>query len=140
MRKLNSKNKLLILGLSIFTFLVLSAVCVFIIFKIKDYNVKYDVSSISYLYNKDKELITVKNNSYIKKDFIGNYYLVQDKKKVSLGNKVVIYNSSTGEMKLLGTFYEVLDNGETKKYTNENIFSALSNKIFKISGFDKDKI
>lgn len=133
MRKLNSKNKLLILGLSIFTFLVLSAVCVFIIFKIKDYNVKYDVSSISYLYNKDKELITVKNNSYIKKDFIGNYYLVQDKKKVSLGNKVVIYNSSTGEMKLLGTFYEVLDNGETKKYTNENIFSALSNKIFKIS-------
>ena len=36
-------------------------------------------------------------------------------------------------MKLLGTFYEVLDNGETKKYTNENIFSALSNKIFKIS-------
>ena len=75
MRKLNSKNKLLILGLSIFTFLVLSAVCVFIIFKIKDYNVKYDVSSISYLYNKDKELITVKNNSYIKKDFIGNYYL-----------------------------------------------------------------
>ena len=67
MRKLNSKNKLLILGLSIFTFLVLSAVCVFIIFKIKDYNVKYDVSSISYLYNKDKELITVKNNSYIKK-------------------------------------------------------------------------
>ena len=124
MRKLNSKNKLLILGLSIFTFLVLSAVCVFIIFKIKDYNVKYDVSSISYLYNKDKELITVKNNSYIKKDFIGNHYLVQDKKKVSLGNKVVIYNSSTGEMKLLGTFYEVLDNGETKKYTNENIFSA----------------
>ena len=96
MRKLNSKNKLLILGLSIFTFLVLSAMCVFIIFKIKDYNVKYDVSSISYLYNKDKELITVKNNSYIKKDFIGNYYLVQDKKKVSLGNKVVIYNSSTG--------------------------------------------
>ena len=72
MRKLNSKNKLLILGLSIFTFLVLSAVCVFIIFKIKDYNVKYEVSSISYLYNKDKELITVKNNSYIKKDFIGN--------------------------------------------------------------------
>ena len=54
MRKLNSKNKLLILGLSIFTFLVLSAMCVFIIFKIKDYNVKYDVSSISYLYNKDK--------------------------------------------------------------------------------------
>ena len=38
MRKLNSKNKLLILGLSIFTFLVLSAMCVFIIFKIKDYN------------------------------------------------------------------------------------------------------
>ena len=55
MRKLNSKNKLLILGLSIFTFLVLSAVCVFIIFKIKDYNVKYDVSSISYLYNKDNK-------------------------------------------------------------------------------------
>ncbi len=133
MRKLNSKNKLLILGLSIFTFLVLAVICVFIVIKIKDYNVRYVVSPVSYLYNKDKELITIKNDSYIKKDFIGNYYLVDGKEKNPLGNKVVIYNSTSGEIKLLGTFYEVKENGETQKYTNENIFSALSNKIFKIS-------
>lgn len=133
MRKLNSKNKLLILGLSIFTFLVLAALCVFIIFKVKDYNVKYEVDSVSYLYNKAGELITIKDKSYIKKDFLGGYYLIQDKKKISLGNKVVIFNSSTSEMKLLGTFYEVKDNGETQKYTNESIFSSLSNKVFKIS-------
>ena len=53
MRKLNSKNKLLILGLSIFTFLVLSAVCVFIIFKIKD--IAYIDKEKNIIYNKTRK-------------------------------------------------------------------------------------
>lgn len=133
MRKLNKNNKILITILSMFTFLVLASLIIFIVFKVKDYNIKYDVKAISYVYNNASELITVKNNTYVKKDLLGRYILFLDKEKINLGKSAVIYNSSINEIKLLGTFYEVTKNGETKKYTDETSFSGVSNRIFKIS-------
>ena len=114
MRKLNSKNKLYIVLLSLFTVICLGAITVFIIVKIKDYNIKYNISSVSYVFNSDNELVTIND------------------KNINLGKNAVIYNSSSNELKLLGTFYEIKENGETKKYSGETNISASLNKIFKL--------
>lgn len=132
MRKLNSKNKLYIILLSLFTVICLGIVIVFIVIKVKDYNVKYNISSVSYVFNSDNELVTIKDSAYVKKDFLGTYYLNNNDKNINLGKNAVIYNSSTNELKLLGTFYEIKENGETKKYTGETTISASLNKIFKL--------
>ncbi|MGN1379850.1 MAG: hypothetical protein ACI4XR_05645 [Bacilli bacterium] len=132
MRKLNKQNKIYITLLSLFVIICLVVIAIFIIYKIKDYNIKYKILPVSYVFNSDKELITIKDNTYAKKDFFRNYYLIDNENKISLGKNVVIYNSSDNEITLLGTFYEILENGETKKYSGESIFSSYLNKIFKI--------
>ena len=132
MRKLNKQNKIYITLLSLFVIICLVVVSIFIVYKIKDYNIKYKISPVSYVFNSDKELITIKDNTYVKKDFFGNYYLIDKESKINLGKNVVIYNSSDNEITLLGSFYEILENGETKKYSGESSFSSYLNKIFKI--------
>ena len=59
MRKLNKQNKIYITLLSLFVIICLVVVSIFIVYKIKDYNIKYKISPVSYVFNSDKELITI---------------------------------------------------------------------------------
>lgn len=132
MRKLNKQNKTYITALSIFTALCLIGIIVFIVYKIKDYNTRYDINPISYVYSKG-ELLSIKDKTYAKKDLLGRYYILLNEKKENIGKNSVIYNSSSGEALLLGTFYEIKENGETKKYTGQTTVNTSANRIFKIS-------
>lgn len=134
MRKLNTKNKNYILALSIFVLLAIVGIAIFIIFKIKDMNIKYVINADSYVYNSEKELLKIEKDTYAKKTFLNNYYAVIDDKKVSLYENPVIYNETSREITLLGTFNEILANGQINKLKGENkIVASALNRIFKIS-------
>ena len=134
MRKLDKKNKTFIIALSALTILVLAVIIGFIIVKIGKTTVKYDILSSSFVYNSSKELISIKEDAYAKRNVFDNYYVVLEDEKVSVGSKPVFYNERTREIKLLGTFYEVSKNGEVTKYNGETIIESVNTpRLFKIS-------
>ena len=134
MRKLNSKNKSLIITLSIFALLVFIGILIFIIINISKTTIKYEIIGSNYVYNSDGELIFIKDNTYAKRNVFDKYYVIIDNKKVNLGSKPVFYNEKTRELKLLGTFFEVTKNGEVNKTSGETTIDNLNNsRLFKIS-------
>lgn len=134
MRKLNSKNKAYIVALSALVAIVGIIVILFIVYKIKDINIKYDISKGSVVFNSDNELVTFSESTYAKKNLIGSYYALENDKKVNITSNPVIYNKNNRIIKLLGTFYEIKDNGETSKIKGEtDIENTISSRIFKIS-------
>lgn len=134
MRKLNKKNKAYIIALSSLVAIVFVVIALFIIYKIKDINIKYEVSAGSFVYNKDNELVSITNDTYVKKDFLSNYYIIKDDKKINIGSNAIIYNSNARTIKLLGTFYEIKDSGEVNKFKGESdITNTITSRLFKIS-------
>lgn len=134
MRKLNKQNKAYIIALSSLVAIVFIALCLFIVYKLKDISIKYDVYAGSYVYNSNKELVSITNDTYIKKNFLGTYCLLKDDKKITIGDTAIIYNSKDRTIKLLGTFYEIKDSGEVNKIKGEtDITNTVSSRLFKIS-------
>jgi len=133
MRKLNKKNKIYIIALSIVALLLLGVALVFIFYKIKDINMEYDIPKGSVVYNSKNEIVTIKDKTIAKKDLLGRYYILIDGEKEYIGGTSVVFNNQTKEIKLLGTFHEVLRNGEINKLKGETtINSTASSRIFKI--------
>ena len=134
MRKLDKKNKTFVIALSALTILVLTVIIGFIIVKIGKTTIKYNLLSGSYVYNSSKELVSIKENTYAKRNVFDNYYVVLDNEKVNVGSKPVFYNERTRGLKLLGMFYEIAKNGEVTKYSGEtSIDSVNTPRLFKIA-------
>lgn len=133
MRKLNKKNKTYIIVLSVLTLLVLIAIIVFIGFKIKDLNTKYDIALGSVVYNNASEIVHIEKATIAKKNLLGNYFVINENEHINVGKAPVFFTSQTKELKLLGTFYEILKNGEVNKLKGETtVNSTASSRIFKI--------
>ena len=133
MRKLNKKNKTYIIALSILTLILLGAILVFIGFKVKELNTKYDIALGSVVYDDNNEIVHINEDTYAKKDLFGRYFVMNEENKVVVGSAPVFFTSSMKEIKLLGTFYEILKNGEINKLKGETtINSTAASRIFKI--------
>lgn len=134
MRKLDGKNKFFITGLLIFVIIIFVAAGIFIAFRIKSLNVKYEVNNGSVVLNTNNELVKIIKNTYAKKDILGRYYIEVEKEKIYVGDAPVIFNVKNNDIKLLGTFYEILENGKIDKLKGETTMnSAIVNRIFKIA-------
>lgn len=134
MRKLDKKNKLFITALSAFVILVFIGLSIFIVYKIGQTSIKYNVKNNSYVYNNAGELININEDGYVKKNLTDKYILYTGDEKINIGSNPAIFNQSIRELKLLGTFYEVSKNGEVAKIKGENdINTNGSSKLYKIS-------
>ena len=134
MRKLDKKNKTFIVALSALTIIVLVIMIGFIIVKIGKTTVKYDILSGSFVYNSSKELVSIKDKTYAKRNVFDNYYVILDNEKINVGSKPVFYNERTRSLKLFGTFYEIAKNGEVKKYNGETTIDSVNTpRLFKIA-------
>ena len=134
MRKLDKKNKSFILALSAIALIAFAIIITFIIMTISKTTIKYDVLEDSYVYNEEGELIHITEDTYAKKNVFDKYYVLVNNKKEDIGAKPVIYNAKTRELKLLGSFYEVSQNGDVKKYKGETIIDKSSkSRLFKIA-------
>lgn len=133
LRKLNKNNKIFITILAASVLLIFSGIILFIVYKVKELNIRYDVTEKSSVYNTSNELVYIENNTYAKKNLLGNYYVVVDEDKVSVGSNPVIYNEETKDILLLGTFFEIMANGEINKLKGETIITSSDiNRIYKI--------
>ena len=113
MRKLGKKNGILFAFMIILSLIIIAIFSISIFYASKMDTSTYDVSTGSIIYDDDFLAVEVEENSKIKKGFDNSYYLiVNNSKKMKIGNNVVVYNPDEYKMNLVGSFYQVLENGE----------------------------
>ena len=129
--KRNKKNFVIILVLSV------AIICVFSLFiyrYLKSSKIKYEVAAGTIMQDVLKNYVTVDNDAILKVKWNGNYYLEYNDDKVSLGNKLVSYNTIDGSLRLYGTFYEITEEAKVVQHTGETILNNTTDaKFYKLA-------
>jgi len=135
MRKYDKRNKIY-MGIVLIASLILIIIFSFFIAKvIKNGKIEYYVDAGSILYDKDKNLIRLEDESVLKIKWNDEYYLMENKNMYMLGNKGVIFNPSKQEVVLYGKYYEVTAAGEDKVlvYEDETIVKTTESRFLKMA-------
>lgn len=132
-RKYDIKNK------RSFVIILILAIATIGIFSLFIYNyskvskIEYIIESGSVLQDIDKNYVTIDDDAILKVRWNGNYYLEYNDEKINLGKKVIVYNTIQGNMKLYGTFYEILNDGKIIENKNETVLeNTTKSKFYKI--------
>jgi len=132
-RKYDMKNKRSFIIIVILSVAVIGIFSLFIYKYSKASKIEYSVESGSVLQDVEKNYLTIDDDAILKVRWDGDYYLIYDDKKIELGNKVIVYNTITGGMKLYGSFYEINSDGKIVEYRNETILeNTTDSKFYKL--------
>ena len=132
-RKYDIKNKRSFIIIVILSIVIIGIFSLFIYKYSKTSSIEYTIDSGTILQDVLKNYITVDDDAKLKIRWNGNYYLEYNDEKISLGKKVIAYNTVTGGMKLYGTFYEILSDGKIIENKNETVLhNTTEAKFFKL--------
>ena len=132
-RKYDVKNKRSFIIIVILAIAVIGIFSLFIYKYTKASKIQYVIESGSILQDVKKNYITVDDDAVLKIRWDDNYYLVYNDKKIDLGNKVIVFNTITGGMKLYGTFYEINSDGKIVENRNETVLAnTTDDKFYKL--------
>ena len=123
----NKRNFIIILILSI----IIIGIFSLFIYKYKHAGkIEYVVKTGSVVQDSSKNFVNVEEDALLKVRWNGNYYLVYQDNKISLGKKVIVYDTITGDIKLYGKFYEIETNGKIIENNNETVLTNSGNTKF----------
>ena len=132
-RKYDIKNKRSFIIIIVLSIAVIGIFSLFIYKYSKASKIEYKIDSGSVLQDVEKNYLTIDDDAILKVRWDGDYYLIYDDKKIDLGNKVIIYNTITGGMRLYGSFYEINSDGKIVEYRNETILeNTTDSKFYKL--------
>ena len=134
MRKYDGKNKKfiwIIMGIA----LVIVVIFSFFLKKVLDVGkIEYTASAGSVVFDADKNKIDITNDTKLKIKWSGNYYLLDDDSMINLTDHAVVYDTSNGNLKLYGKYYEVLNTGDVKILKDENVIeSSVKSHFYKLA-------
>ena len=134
MRKYDIKNKRnigIIIGISIIIIIMFSLVIKLFLSSDKK---EYTVHDGTLVFDKDKSIIKVTEDSTIKKKWNNEYYLKFKDNNYELGNTAISYNEKTGEIILYGKYYEI-GSGDLIDVTDGEtvIKSSVITKFYKLA-------
>jgi len=118
-RKYDGKNKISFIVIVVLAVIIVGVFSLFIYKYSKASKIQYKIESGSVLQDVEKNYLTIDDDAVLKIRWNGNYYLEYDEEKITLGKKVIVYNTITGSMKLYGTFYEINSDGKITEHKNE---------------------
>ena len=135
MRKYDKRNKMyfmMVIGLSIVLIIIFSF---FLNKVITNGKLNYVIDAASIMYDKDKNLIRIDEESTLKKKWNDIYYLNYKDELINLGLNAIIYNPSKSQMNLYGRFYEISKDMEDKViiHDNETLVGVNESKFYKIA-------
>ena len=123
----NKKSFLLIVVLAVLVGIVFS---LFIYKYNKASKIEYDISSGAIIQDVDRNFIKLSDDAKLKYRWNGNYYLLYQDKKVSLGKKVVVYDELTGQLKIYGDVYLIQKNGKILNCKDETVLENTTKSSF----------
>lgn len=118
-RKYDGKNKRSLIIIVILAVIIVGVFSLFIYKYSKASKIQYKIESGSVLQDVEKNYLTIDDDAILKIRWNGNYYLEYKDEKITLGKKVIVYNTITGGMKLYGSFYEINSDGKITEHKNE---------------------
>ena len=134
MRKYDIKNKRnigIIIGISIIIIIMFS-LCIKLF--LSSDKKEYLISEGTLVFDKDKSIIKVENDSIIKTKWNNDYYLIYDNSSSDLGKTAITYNESSGEIHLYGKYYEINSGDEINITSDETIIkSSALTKFYKLA-------
>lgn len=134
MRKYDIKNKRnigIIIGISIIIIIMFS-LCIKLF--LSSDKKEYLISEGTLVFDKDKSIIKVENDSIIKTKWNNDYYLIYGNSSSDLGKTAITYNESSGEIHLYGKYYEINSGDEINITSDETIIkSSALTKFYKLA-------
>ena len=124
-----SKNKVLF---AVFILIVLAIVFILVlsVYNSKEHkNVEeYKISPNNFVYDKEFSYIPLKNDAVLKREWDGNYYLIENNssKKYELGTEPVLYDKTKNQLTLYGNIYQVYEKGETVQKKGKTVINDFS--------------
>lgn len=132
-RKYDMKNKRSFIVIIILSILVIGIFSLFIYRYIKTAKIEYVVDAETVLQDVDKNYLTLDDDGVLRVRWDNTYYLDYLDERITLGKKIVAYNSVANEVRLYGSFYEIQSDGKIIENKNETKLSNVSDtKFYKI--------
>lgn len=134
MRKYDKKNKRNLLIVAIIGIILLVIFSLFVKKVIETSKVEYKVAADSVLLDKDKNQLKLEEDGVLKIKWNKEYYLLYQDKQIEIGKNAIIYNPTTGEIKLYGKFFEVNESEDVNVINDELVIkTSIFSKFYKIS-------
>jgi len=133
MRKYDIKSKKYI-GVIIGIALIIIIIFSIFLKKVLDVGkIEYAIDANSVVFDADKNMYTTDKDATLKVKWSGNYYMLYEEDMINLTNHSVIYNLNTADLKLYGTFYEVLNTGDVEILKDETVIeSSVKSHFYKL--------
>ena len=122
-RKYDGKNKISFIIIIVLSIVIIGIFSLFIYNYSKAAKIEYLIESGSVLQDVEKNYLNLDDDAKLKVRWDGNYYLIYNEKKISLGKKVIAYNTITDVLKMYGNFYEIASDGKIIENKNENVLN-----------------
>ena len=132
------KNSLQFIIITVITFVILIMFILAIRYFVSIDSKTYSIDENSYTYDTQNNFVEISSQAQLKMGFDGDYKLVLTnnlmQETYNLGSHAIINNSSSSDLSLYGTYYEVLSDGSVKRISKENKISKINGaKFYKIS-------
>ena len=122
-RKYDGKNKRSFIIIIVLSIAIIGIFSLFIYNYTKASKIEYLIESGSVLQDVEKNYLSLDDDAKLKVRWDSNYFLTYNEKRISLGNKVIAYNTITDVLKMYGTFYEIASDGKIIENKNENVLN-----------------
>lgn len=123
----NKRNFIIILIISI----IIVGIFSLFIYKYKQAGkVEYNIKTGCIVQDDKKNFIDVEEDAKLKVRWNGNYYLIYQDNKISLGKKVIVFDTISGSMKLYGKYHEIKEDGKIVENTKETTIANTTDTRF----------
>ena len=129
-RKYDLRNKRNFLIIFILGVLILCIFSLFIYKYLHRSKTVYDVAIGSVLQDTNKNYINIEDEASLSMRWNGAYSLNYQNSKVSLGKRVIVYDTTTDKIYLYGKFYQISEDGKIRELNDENVIENTANATF----------
>ena len=135
MRKLNVKNRILILIFVVIVVTIIGILFYSVRKSSNKSNVVYDVNSNTVVFASDSNLIDTTKGGVVEKNWNNEYkYVSSDKISYVLGNNPIIYDTVKEEVVVFGDVYQVFEDGSIlKNVDHSDIELSSKSKFYKLA-------
>ena len=129
-RKYDARNKRNFVIILVIAIIIIGIFSLFI-YKYKQAGkIAYNVKTGSILQDDKKNYVNVDDDAILKVRWNGNYYLVYQNKKISLGKKVIVFDTIANSIKLYGKYHEIREDGKIIEIKDETALANTSDTKF----------
>ena len=129
-RKYDGKNKISFIIILVLSVFIIGIFSLFIYNYSKTSKIKYEIEAGSVLQDIEKNYLDIDDDAVLRMRWNGNYYVEYGEEKITLGKKVIVYNTITGGMQFYGTFYEIASDGKIIEHKDETILDNTTDARF----------